>query len=328
MNLLNLARMSTATTGTTSPLVLGSAVTGFKSFVGAGAVDGRTYMYAIRDGANSEVGYGVYTSSGTTLSRNVIASTNSDALISLSGTAEVFITNLAESFLGQGLLSPSQITSNQNDYSPTSLAKSSTVQLDVDAARSITGLATGWLGRVVTLIGDDTYPITLPAASSSSSAANRFNFAHDLVLQPKRAVVLRHNGTNWDVIAGMTNLEVHGVAMSDETTAITTGTNKATMSLPYAFRVVGVYATLNTVSSSGTPTIDINEGGTTILSTKIVIDQSEKTGGSAGYQGTAAGAAVISDPDIAAFAEIGFDIDVAGTGAKGLKAFIIGYRVS
>lgn len=325
MSLANLARMSTATTGT-GTITLGAAVTGFLSFAAAGIADGQTVLYAIRDGANSEVGYGVYTSAGTTLTRNVIKSTNSDNAISLSGSAEVFIAPLAESFLGQGLLSPSQITANQNDYSPTGLAKSSTVALDVDAARTITGLATGWKGRVITLLGDDTYPITLSAASGSSSAANRFNFLHDLVLLPKHAVVLRHNGTNWDALAGMRNLEVHGIAMSDETTAITTGTNKATMSLPYAFYVVGVYATLNTVSSSGTPTIDINEGGTTILSTKIVIDANEKTGGSAGYQGTAAAAAVISDPDIAAFAEIGFDIDVAGTGAKGLKAFIVGYR--
>lgn len=121
-------------------------------------------------------------------------------------------------------------------------------------------------------------------------------------------------------------LEVWGGAISDETTAITTGTNKLTFSIPYEFNVVGVYATLNTVSSSGTPTFDINEGGTTILSTKIVIDVSEKTGGSSGYQGTAAAAAVISDAVIAAFAEIGVDIDVAGTGAKGAKVFLIGYR--
>lgn len=327
MSLLNLARMTTATTGT-GTITLGTNVTGFLTFAAAGAVDGRTYFYAIRDGANSEVGYGVYTSAGTTFTRNVIKSTNSDNAISLSGTAEIFITDIAESHLGQGLLAPSQITATQNDYSPTGMAKASTLQLDLDAARIITGLATGWYGRVVTILGDDAYPATLPAASASSSAANRFNFQYDLVLQPKRAVVLRHNGTNWDVLAGMTNLEVHGIALSDETTAITTGTNKATMSLPYAFKVIGVYATLNTVSSSGTPTIDINEGGTTILSTKIVIDANEKTGGSAGYQGTAAGAAVISDPDIAAFAEIGFDIDVAGTGAKGLKVFLIGYRVS
>jgi len=115
-------------------------------------------------------------------------------------------------------------------------------------------------------------------------------------------------------------IETHGIALSDETTAITTGTNKATFSLPYAFTVTAVYATLNTASSSGLPTVDINEAGTTILSTKLTIDASEKT------SATAATAAVISDASIAANAEIGFDIDVAGTGAKGLKVFIQGYR--
>lgn len=120
--------------------------------------------------------------------------------------------------------------------------------------------------------------------------------------------------------------ESWGGAVSDETTAITTGTGKLSFSIPYEFTVVGVYATLNTASSSGTPTFDINEGGTTILSTKIVIDANELTGGSAGYQGTAAGAAVISDAVIAAFAQITVDIDTAGTGAKGAKVFLIGYR--
>lgn len=115
-------------------------------------------------------------------------------------------------------------------------------------------------------------------------------------------------------------VETHGIALSDETTAITTGTNKATFSLPYAFTVTAVYATVNTASSSGIPTVDINEAGTTILSTKLTIDANEKT------SATAAAAAVISDDAIAANAEIGFDIDVAGTGAKGLKVFIQGYR--
>ena len=326
MSLLNLARMTTSTTGTTSPVTLDAPVTGFLSFAGAGAEDGKTYLYGIRDGAHSEVGYGVYTSAGTTFTRNVIRSTNSDNAISLSASAEIFITDLAESHLGQGYLAPAQITANQNDYSPTSLAKSSTIQLDVDAARSITGLATGWKGRIVTLIGDDAFPITFSAASGSSTAANRFNITHHIELRPKRAMVLRHNGTNWDAIAGLADLELWGGACSDESTAITTGTGKLSWTIPYDFYVVGVYATLNTASSSGTPTFDINEGGTTILSTKIVIDANELTGGSAGYQGTAAGAAVISDPDIAAFAQVTVDIDVAGTGAKGAKVFMVGYR--
>lgn len=113
---------------------------------------------------------------------------------------------------------------------------------------------------------------------------------------------------------------VIGVACSDETTDITTGTAKATFRMPHAMTVTGVRATLSTASSSGTPTIDINDGGTTILSTKITIDANEKT------STTAAVAPVISDSALADDAEITIDIDVAGTGAKGLKVWIIGTR--
>lgn len=97
--LYNLARVTTSTTGT-GTITLGSAVSGFLSFAGAGVQDGDTVTYAISDGANSEIGRGVYTSSGTTLTRSVLKSTNSDAAINLSGTAEVFITAAAQDFIG------------------------------------------------------------------------------------------------------------------------------------------------------------------------------------------------------------------------------------
>lgn len=97
MALLNLVKVNTATTGT-GTMTLGSAVTGFLTMAQAGAVDGATYSYGISDGSASEVGYGVYTASGTTLTRNVINSTNSNALITLSGTAKVYITALTNSF--------------------------------------------------------------------------------------------------------------------------------------------------------------------------------------------------------------------------------------
>lgn len=113
--------------------------------------------------------------------------------------------------------------------------------------------------------------------------------------------------------------EVHGIALSDETTAITTGTLKASFYLPYAFTVTSVFACLGTAASSLT-TVDINEGGTTILSTKLTIDSGEPT------SGTAATPAVISDASLAANTIISFDIDGAGTGGKGLKVFIRGYR--
>lgn len=111
-----------------------------------------------------------------------------------------------------------------------------------------------------------------------------------------------------------------GVACSDETTAITTGTAKVTFRAPFAFTVTGVRASLTTASSSGTPTVDINEGGTSILGTKLSIDANEKT------SVTAASAATITDSAIANDAEITIDIDTAGTGAAGLKLWIIGTR--
>jgi len=115
-------------------------------------------------------------------------------------------------------------------------------------------------------------------------------------------------------------LECLAIAIGDETTAITTGTAKVTFRMPYAFTVTAVRASLTTVSSSGTPTFDINENGTTILSTKLTIDASEKT------STTAATAAVISDSALADDAEITIDVDTAGTGAAGAKIYIIGYR--
>lgn len=93
--LFNLARMSTATTGT-GTITLGVAVSGYLSFSGAGVSDQDIVSYAIKDGSNSENGTGLYTSSGTTLTRNVAKSTNSNNAINLSGTAEVFITPRAE----------------------------------------------------------------------------------------------------------------------------------------------------------------------------------------------------------------------------------------
>jgi hypothetical protein len=93
--LYDLARMTTATTGT-GTITLGSAVSGFLSFSGAGVSDGDVVSYGIKDGANSEVGTGTYTASGTTLSRTVTKSTNGNSAISLSGTAEVYITLRAE----------------------------------------------------------------------------------------------------------------------------------------------------------------------------------------------------------------------------------------
>jgi hypothetical protein len=92
--LYNLARVTSATTGT-GTLTLGVAVSGYLSFANAGVANNDIVFYGIKDGSNSEVGWGTYSSAGPTLARNVIKSTNGNALISCSGSQEVYITALA-----------------------------------------------------------------------------------------------------------------------------------------------------------------------------------------------------------------------------------------
>jgi hypothetical protein len=112
------------------------------------------------------------------------------------------------------------------------------------------------------------------------------------------------------------------VAASDETTALTTGTAKVTFRMPYALTGVTVRGSLATAQTSGSIlTVDVNEAGTTILSTKLTIDNAERT------STTAATAAVVSDSSLADDAEITIDIDQVGDGtAKGLKVCISGSR--
>lgn len=111
---VDLVNVNTATTGT-GTMTLGSAVSGW---VGVGAlVNGLTYSYKITDGTNYEAGQGVYTTSGTTMTRAAITeSSNGGAAITLSGTATVIITELSADFpdMGRFFLAGKLIGANFN----------------------------------------------------------------------------------------------------------------------------------------------------------------------------------------------------------------------
>lgn len=108
-------------------------------------------------------------------------------------------------------------------------------------------------------------------------------------------------------------------AISDyNTTTIIAATGLATEYLSGAFTVTGVRAYTRT-APTGLMTIDINEAGTSIMTTtKLTIDANEKS------SGTAATAPVITDTAIAANAEITVDVD-STTGGKGGVVCMAGY---
>jgi hypothetical protein len=115
------------------------------------------------------------------------------------------------------------------------------------------------------------------------------------------------------------------IACSDEATALTIGLAKVTFRMPFAMTLLsgkeGVRASVNTAPVGSTIEVDINEGGSTILSTILSIDASEETS----Y--TAATEVVISDTALADDAEITIDIDQVGssTAGKGLKVMLRGF---
>lgn len=115
--------------------------------------------------------------------------------------------------------------------------------------------------------------------------------------------------------AEVNNSDIYVIACSDETTDLTTGTAKATFRMPAAGTLTAVRASVTTAPAGSALVVDINEAGTSVLSTKLSIDATEKT------STTAATAAVISDSALAADAEITIDIDQIGstTAGTGLK---------
>lgn len=91
----NLCKLNVASTGTTSPLTLGTAVSGFNGT--SVLVNGATYAYTIIGTNTWENGHGVYTASGTTLTRIVDDSSNSGSALSLTGSETIIVGHLLAS---------------------------------------------------------------------------------------------------------------------------------------------------------------------------------------------------------------------------------------
>jgi hypothetical protein len=119
---------------------------------------------------------------------------------------------------------------------------------------------------------------------------------------------------DWDDVLGTKEIQI---ACSDLTTDITTGTTKAYFRMPYAATLTDVRVSLLTAGTTTGITVDINESGTSVLSTKLTTDATEKT------SETATTAAVISDSSLGNDAEITIDFDAIPTSGQGVIVTLI-----
>jgi hypothetical protein len=130
-------------------------------------------------------------------------------------------------------------------------------------------------------------------------------------------------GLEWATPSAITQSFI--IACSDETTALTTGTAKVSFRMPYAFTLTagagGITASCNQAPTGAILTVDVNEAGSTILSTKLTI----AIGSTTSVGGTDP---VISDVNLAANALMTIDIDQIGSSnaGTGLKVTLIGVK--
>ncbi len=267
---------SLATAGTTSD----GDTLGTISFAGSGSTLGgeAARIIGMQDGANTNDGRSpgkllFYTSDGASVvtEKMVIKTDGKIGINTSSPSARLHIISTAE---------PLRVGYNTSNYFSTSVGSTG------DATLNLTGTSPEFTFSDPVNVPDEAYD----SGWNGNTEVPTKNAVYDKIQ------LLRNE---------------YCVALSDYTTDLTTGTAKGTLYLPAAATVTGVRAFVNTAPTGSTLIMDINEAGSTILSTRVNLDASEKT------SGTAATPPVISDSSIAANAEITFDIDQVGSSTKG-----------
>lgn len=210
----------------------------------------------------------------------------------------------------------------------------------------VTGLQTALDGKASSTHTHDlsTSDVTgvLPLANGGTGQTSLSNSVQSFLddISSTQGTILYKGASSWSALATGTSgqfLQTHGaatnptwandkleliIAVSDETTALTTGTAKVTFRMPYAMTLTDVRASVATAPTASALIIDIKESGTTIFSTKLSIDASEKT------SMTAVAPNVLSDTALADDAEITINIDQIGStiAGAGAKVTLIGTR--
>lgn len=110
--------------------------------------------------------------------------------------------SVGENFAFTGVISPTQIVANTDNYAPTGLSTATGLRLSTDAARDLTGITGGVAGRILFLHNVGSFNLVL-RDDVTSTAANRFALTGDFTLTPDMAIILQYDNTSlrWRLVA-------------------------------------------------------------------------------------------------------------------------------
>jgi len=297
VTLVNRAKMSTSTTGT-GTITLGSAETGYQSFADAGVSNGDVVRYVIEDGDNWEIGSGTYTSSGTTLSRTVDESSNSDAALNLTGSAVVFITAAAEDVFQGELLA-------ENPSSPTAPSATGTNAVAIADGSSASGSHSIGIGRLSSSTGFASMAFGQQASAASTyglalgKGTNvQSNYSSAIGANSSFNGSQVHTGTGAMALGGSyaSGTDSFAAAIANNTSSYG-ATGSSGIAIGYRAKASGSYSSIAVgldAISSGRASIAIGEGATASAESAVCLGEDSTTSGTngsiiGGYENTASG---------------------------------------
>jgi hypothetical protein len=152
--------------------------------------------------SNTYVNTQLATKASTTSVALKLAKSN-DTAVNLTSSGN---TTISGSLITTGIVTPAQITTDQNDYAPSGIGSASVLRVSSSALKYITGIAGGQVaGRVLYVTNIGTQVVTLKDSDAGSTAANRFaTNGYNVAIYGGQNVTLLYDGTlsRWVVLSG------------------------------------------------------------------------------------------------------------------------------